>query len=78
MFAIVPISYSEKLSFKNLFDSYDEVGTLLWMVFGTFTNLFTYKSDKSLNKSKKNSTCVMIGEVAYSRTRRLSEAIRSL
>lgn len=48
-----------------MFKSWAEVSHMFWMVFGTFTNLFTFK-ENSWNKSKKNATCVAIGKfVSY-------------
>lgn len=44
-----------------MFESWDEVGTMFWTVFGTFTNLFTYKGERSWNNIKKNSTRMVIG-----------------
>lgn len=62
--AVVPLAFSEKLSCKKMFENSAEIGHMFWMVFGTFTNLFTFKGDRSWNISKKNSTCVVIGKLA--------------
>ncbi|XP_065202562.1 ionotropic receptor 21a [Planococcus citri] len=59
--AVVPLAYSEKRSWKKLYKSWGEVCHMFWVVFGTFTNLFTYKGEDSWNKSRKNGTCVAIG-----------------
>ena len=59
--AVIPLAYSERRSWKHLFTSCAVVSHMFWVVFGTFTNLFTFKGENSWNRSRKNGTCVVIG-----------------
>lgn len=67
MLAIFPITFSLKYT-CSMFDNCGEVGTMLWMVFGTFTNLFTYRGEKSWSNIKTSSTRAVIGWYWYDKS----------
>ncbi len=61
---VVPIVFSYRLR-CNMFESFAELGTFFWMVFGTFTNLFTFRGENTWNNIKNSSTRSVIGNFFF-------------
>lgn len=62
LFAIFPISFSDKLTLKHLIKNPEEMENMFWYVFGTFTNAFSFSGRMSWSKSNRMSTRLFIGE----------------
>lgn len=62
LFAIIPLSYSDRLTLRHLIDNYGEIENMFWYMFGTFTNSLTFTGENSWSNSKKASTRLLIGE----------------
>ncbi|XP_023706729.1 ionotropic receptor 21a isoform X3 [Cryptotermes secundus] len=61
LLAIFPIAFSNSHSLKHLLKDPWQVENMFWYVFGTFTNCFTFKGDRSWNNSDKAATRMLIG-----------------
>jgi hypothetical protein len=62
LLAIFPIAFSYSHSLKNLLKDPWQVENMFWYVFGTFTNCFTFKGERSWSNSDKAATRMLIGE----------------
>lgn len=62
LFAIFPLTFSDKHTLKNLLETPEEMENMFWYVFGTFTNCFTFAGKTSWAQSTKIATRLLIGE----------------
>lgn len=63
MFAILPLVFSHSFSLTILIKSPGQIENMFWYVFGTFTNLFTFKGRDSWTATGRTSTRMIIGEL---------------
>uniref|UniRef100_A0A0U5BQ72 Putative ionotropic receptor n=1 Tax=Reticulitermes speratus TaxID=60591 RepID=A0A0U5BQ72_9NEOP len=61
LLAIFPISFSYSHSLTSLLKDPWQVENMFWYVFGTFTNCFTFKGERSWSNSDKAATRMLIG-----------------
>lgn len=61
LFAIFPLTFSDRLTLRHLIGNYSEIENMFWYMFGTFTNSLSFKGEYSWSQSKKSSTRVLIG-----------------
>lgn len=61
LFAILPLSFSDRLTLSHLIGNWSEVENMFWYVYGTFTNSLTFSGEFSWSASKKTSTRILIG-----------------
>ncbi|XP_031348266.1 ionotropic receptor 21a [Photinus pyralis] len=61
LFAIFPLSFSDRHSLRYLIETPEEAENMFWYVFGTFTNCFSFSGSKSWGKSEKITTRLLIG-----------------
>ncbi|KAK9884353.1 hypothetical protein WA026_005303 [Henosepilachna vigintioctopunctata] len=61
LFAIFPLTFSDKHTLKPLLKNPEEIENMFWYVFGTFTNAFSFSKKKSWTKSDKIATRIFIG-----------------
>ncbi|KAI5712923.1 hypothetical protein M8J75_012369 [Diaphorina citri] len=61
LLAIIPLSFSDKLTLRHLWEKPSEIENMFWYMFGTFTNLFTFRNTNSWTSSKKASTRAFVG-----------------
>uniref|UniRef100_A0A8D8XAJ6 Glutamate receptor ionotropic, delta-1 n=3 Tax=Cacopsylla melanoneura TaxID=428564 RepID=A0A8D8XAJ6_9HEMI len=61
LLAIIPLSFSDKLTLRHLWEKPSEIENMFWYMFGTFTNLFTFRNTNSWTSSKKGSTRAFVG-----------------
>lgn len=62
MLAILPLVYSHSFSLRVLLKSPGQIESMFWYVFGTFTNLFTFKGRDSWTSTTRTSTRMIIGK----------------
>jgi hypothetical protein len=62
LLAMFPIAFSYSHSLTLLAQDPWQVENMFWYVFGTFTNCFTFKGDRSWSNSDKSATRMLIGE----------------
>ena len=62
LLAIFPIAFSYSHSLTHLLKDPWQVENMFWYVFGTFTNCFTFKGNRSWSNSDKAATRMLIGE----------------
>lgn len=62
MIAIFPIAFTNNRNVKTLCKSPKELESMCCYMFGTFTNLFTFKGVKSWTNTKMGSTRLFIGK----------------
>lgn len=77
LFAVVPVAFSHKLTCR-MFEGCEEVGSMFWIVFGTFTNLFTFRGDRSWNNYKNSSTRTVIGKIFASQKFEIIQHVRKI
>lgn len=61
LFAIFPITLSDKLTLRHLIRRPQEMENMFWYVFGTFTNAFTFAGRDSWTGSERMSTRLFVG-----------------
>lgn len=61
LFAIVPLTFSDRLTLRHLIGNWTEIENMFWYVYGTFTNSLTFTGEYSWSSTKKTSTRILIG-----------------
>lgn len=62
LFAIIPLSFSDRLTLSHLIGNWSEIENMFWYVYGTFTNSLTFTGEFSWSSTKKTSTRILIGK----------------
>lgn len=61
LFGAVPIRYSQRRSIRTIFRNCADVGYTFWVVFGTFSNCFTFKGESAWNNVLNLSSRILVG-----------------